>query len=189
MDYRGPVSVFSVLLKHMGTHIGELPMDIRCDIAIKLAAQADFNSPELFLFALHCDRISPPTMNYQNKNGVTLLHAVAGALAILCNAQYTKYIHPKDRERWISGWNSILRALVTGGADLHVTCPLGFLGLGHVQATPFLFMSSNPYSFGSRKLSALINPQDSVSSWISILSDSGINLTEYANERGRHGAP
>ena len=181
MHYRGPVPAFSVLLKHMDTNIAELPMDLRCELAIELARHARFNSPELFILALHCDPISPPAIYYQNEHRTTLLHAVGGALGILWKYNNTKsayWTDIKDREKWISDWKSILQALVAGGADLHVTCQVSWLGLGYIQATPLLFMFLLR-DHCTREELVQINLQYSMNLWISALSDSGVDLTKY----------
>jgi hypothetical protein len=179
MHYRGPVSAFQALLKHMGTNIAELPMDLRCDLAIKLSEDLRFNSPELFSLTLHCDP-AVTLMNYQNKHGTTLLHAVARALGVLSgynNTESAYWTDIKDREKRISGWKSILQALVAGGADLHVTCQVPRL---EIQASPFLFMFCNRfYCYYSLVESTRVNPQHALDFWITTLSDSGVDLTIY----------
>jgi hypothetical protein len=179
-NYSGPVSAFSVLLKHMDTHIGELPMVLRCDLAIGLAAREYFNSPDLFLLALHGDPKSPPAVNYQNENGTTFLHAVARTLGALLAYDIKKvdWIDFRDHEKWILGWKSIIRALVAGGGDLHATCLFPRFGLRHVQATPLLFMFIDLYCSDWRKFVGK-NRQHAINSWVSTLSDSGVDLMEY----------
>jgi len=168
----------------MDTPISELPIERRCDLAISLARNPGSNSPELFLVALDCNPSFPPAMNYQNREGITLLHASAKALGIL-SARSTK-ISPFSRgygdyELWISGWKSILQQLVISGANLHVTCPLAlhtYFGLGHVRATSLLDMLFSLFYIPKYKL-VWIKPQNAMNSWISILSDCGVDLIEY----------
>jgi len=154
-----------------------LPMVLRCDLAIGLAAGGYFNSPDLFLLALHGDPKSPPAVNYQNEDGTTLLHVVARALGTLSAYDIKKidWIDFRDYEKWIPGWKSIIRALVASGEDLHVTCPFPRYGLGHVQVTPLLFM----FIYFYRIHWVGINRQHAINSWVSTLSDSGVDLMEY----------
>ena len=182
--YRGPLSAFSALLKYMDTSLLELSIDIRCDVAIELAANADVNNPELFLLALGCSPTFPPAMNYQNRNGTTLLHAVGWALGNLsfystCNTKSSHLsVYVEDREQWISGWNSILQGLVAAGADLNVTRLAELHDLRDVRVTPMSHMLYG-LCYHTRYAKARINPQHAIMSWISILSDSGVELREY----------
>lgn len=132
--YRGPVSVFSVLLKHMDTPIGELPIEYRCDLAIQLARKPDC-SPDLFLMALGCDSISGTAIIYRSWHGETLLHAVAGAVGQLATSGNIAF-KTEEFERRLLGWKSIIQELVAGGADLHATFSPFYLGLVSISNVP-----------------------------------------------------
>ncbi|KAH8801458.1 hypothetical protein F5884DRAFT_862155 [Xylogone sp. PMI_703] len=173
--YRGSVSVFSALLEHMETPLGELPVNLRCSLAIRLAHNPGFNSSKLFLIALNCKPTLPCAINYQEE-GITLLHAAAGALGYLSarNTKDTDFpIRIDNIELEISGWKSILKELIGGGADLHIT---GSLYIG-IQATPFLFMLY--HLCDCLRIHLRIDLQHAVTSWISVLSDLNIDLMQY----------
>ena len=182
--YRGPLSALSALLKYTDTPLLESSIDVRCDLAIRLAAYAEYNNPELFLLALGCRPTFPPAMNYQNRNGTTLLHAVARALGILsfystCNTKSSHLsVYVEDLEQWISGWKSILQELVTAGVDLNVTRLSQLHDLKDVRMTPMwdlLYGLCYPTWYEQVQ----VNLQHAIMSWISTLSDFGVDLREY----------
>ena len=176
--YRGPDSIFSILLKYMDAPIGEFPIEDRCDTAILLARSADCNSPDLFLMALGCNPIPCTAITYHAYGGAgeTLLHAAAGALGQLaasCGEEFD--------QRCILGWRSIIQELLAAGADLYATCSRHYTGFRQVnfQLTPLMWMFACCVWVWTRSYISRQDLGKAMSAWISTLHDCGVDLKEY----------
>lgn len=179
--YRGPASVFSVLLGQMDTPIAELPIEQRCCLAIYLAIDVVYNKPDLFLMALDY-KLMAGTFRIDHdceEDVMTLLPAAAGGIGQL--ALHRNYV-PED-----IGWISIIENLVAAGADLHAPVPQSYCQVSNLklmktdsQITPFMFMLATTASGHSiRCASSRRNLELVMRLWISILFNSGVDLQVY----------
>lgn len=171
----------------MDTPGGELPIEHRHALAIRLAKNAEINSPDLFLAALGYNPIARAAIADQGLGeiGETLLHAAAGAIGQLtCGGP--GWVSAKECKGFILGWESIIQGLVAAGADLHATCSRHSLGnrlvkcaKADIQITPLMFMFASTYSQLPRFYGSRGNLNNALRIWISTLFDSGVNLKGY----------
>jgi hypothetical protein len=183
---RGPVSVFSVLANYMDTPIRELSIETRCDLAIMQAQQPDC-CRDLFLLALGRDSISRTAIIYRDQNGLTLLHAVAGAvgqLAVYGNSAFST----EEVQRRMLGWKSIIKELLAGGAELHATLSSSYLGFSffdfecremYGRITPLSMMLGSFLSGWLIRGNLTMDLEKVLTFYITTLYCSNVNLTEY----------
>jgi hypothetical protein len=185
LQYRGPLSVFSVLLNYMDTPIRELPIECRCNLAIELAKDPEC-SPDLFLMALGYDSISGTAIIYRLWDGKTLLHAVAEAIGRLATSGNIDFC-TEEFERRILGWKSITQELVAGGADLHATFSTPYLWIcfnskyakKYSRVTPLTSMFAGFFSEWIRWCDVRMDPGKAMTFYITTLYNLGVNLKEY----------
>ncbi|KAE9378461.1 hypothetical protein N431DRAFT_479482 [Stipitochalara longipes BDJ] len=183
--YRGPVSVFSVLLNHMDTPISELAIECRCNLAIQLAERPEC-SPDLFLMALGCDSIPGTAITHRLGDGRTLLHSAAEAIGRLATSGYIEFC-TEEFERRILGWKYITKELVAGGADLHAAFPSCGLWIGfdfkyakcYSRVTPLTAMFAGCFSEWVMWLDVRMGAGKAMALYITTLYKLGVNLKEY----------
>lgn len=185
-SYRGPDSVFSALLKQVDTPIGELPTEQRRNLAIGLVGNAWSNSPDLFLMALNCNRITQDAIAEEGMAGGrwTLLHAAAGAIGQLVRRVAFSGREFEKFRTMILGWKSIIQDLLDAGADLHAACSRDcphFFRFAEMdgRTTPLMSMLAGLFSTAHRWYRPRSYAGEAMNFWISILYDCGVDLEEY----------
>lgn len=181
--------MLSVLLNHMDTPIGELPIWQRRNFAINLARNALFNSPDLFLTALGYNPITRAAITNESARavGITLLHVAARAIGQLCYDVGWDIIPEEFKRRSILGWKSIVHDLLAADADLHALSSQSDSDFCFVecaktydQITPLMLIFAATFPIGPRFLYRFRRDlENALCVWISTLYDCGVDLNGY----------
>ena len=191
--YRGPITGFRTLLKHMDTSIGSFSVERRCNLATEIGHESSMNSPDLFLAALGCSPKSLAGLMYETRCGrrQTFLHVVAEAVGDLFECAYSGKncspwfsIRPEEFKRYIGGWKTVLHGLLVGGDPLAIARQnweqrlQSFLPEIEEPMTPLVaIFHSSHRSWRSHRYGNTMNR--AFDWWLQALCEFGIDLMDY----------